>query len=150
MAALAGQIGRLATRLRHTPARVPRTALEPRAKRAILQHDRRHLVTAVKLAAYDAERWLGQQFNQTTRQAKDYLTMTASLFQQPGTIHLADGVLQVRIVPPADRRAAKAFGALCGDLNARKLRWLNTDIRLHFEPAVNQTAPSPGEVLTEV
>ncbi len=149
VAALAGQIGRLAIRLRHTPAQVPRTALEPRAQRAILQQDRRHLVTAIKVAAYDAERWLGQQFNQTYRQAKDYLTMTASLFQQPGTIHLADGVLQVRIIPPADRRAAAAFRALCTDLSARKLRWLNTDIRLHFEPAVNQTAPSPGEVLTE-
>jgi len=75
--------------------------------------------------------------------------MTASLFQQPGTLHLADGVLQVRIVPPADRRVATAFRALCADLNARKLRCLNTDIRLHFEDAVNPTAPSAGEVLTE-
>jgi len=149
VAALAEQIGRLERRLRRTPARVPRTALNPRAQRAILRYDRRHLVTAIKVATYDAERWLGQQFNQTYRQAKDYLTMTASLFQQPGTLHLAEGVLHVCIAPPADRRAAVAFRALCVDLNARKLRWLNTDIRLHFEAEVNQTAPSAGEVLTE-
>ena len=149
VAALAAQITRLENRLRRTPARVPRTALEPRAKRAFLQHDRRHLVTAIKVAAYDAERWLAQRFNETYRQAKDYLTMTASLFQQPGTLHLADGVLHVRILPPADGRAREAFVALCADLNARKLRWLNTDVCLHFAPAVNQTTPSAGEVFTE-
>ena len=134
VAALAAQITRLETRLRHTPAKVSRTALEPRAKRAILQHDRRHLVTAIKTAAYDAERWLAQRFNATYRQAKDYLTMTASLFQQPGTLHLAAGVLHVRIVPPADGRAREAFTALCAELNTKKLRWLNTEVRLHFEP----------------
>lgn len=149
VAALAGQITRLTNRLRHTPARVPRTTLEPRAKRAILRHDRRHLVMAIKLAAYDAERWLGQRFNRTYRQAKDYLTMTAALFQQPGTLHLAEGVLHVRILAPADSRAREAFTALCSDLNARKLRWLNTDYRLHFEPAVNRSTPSVGEIFTE-
>jgi len=149
LAALAAQITRCANRLRHTPAKVPRTALEPRAQRAILRHDRRHLVMAIKLAATDAERWLAQRFNATYRQAKDYLTMTASLFQQPGTLHLAAGVLHIRIVPPADGRAREAFTALCTELNAKKLRWLNTDIRLHFAPAVNQTAPSAREVFTE-
>ncbi len=150
VAALAGQITRLQNRLRHTPARVARTSLEPRAQRAILQHDRRHLVLAIKVAAYDAERCLAQRFNQTYRQAKDYLTMTAALFQQPGTLHLADGVLHVRIVPPADSRAREAFTALCADLNARKLRWLNTHSRLHFEPALNRTPPSAGEVFIEL
>lgn len=149
VAALAAQITRLTNRLRHTPAKVPRTALEPRAQRAILQQDRRHLVMAIKLAANDAERWLAQRFNETYRQAKDYLTMTASLFQQPGTLHLADGVLHVRILPPADGRAREAFTALCTELNAQKVHWLNTDVRLHFEPAVNQTAPSAREVFTE-
>jgi hypothetical protein len=149
VAALAAQITRLENRLRRTPARVPRTALEPRAKRAILQHDRRHLVTAIKVAAYDAERWLAQRFNATYQQAKDYLTMTAALFQQPGTLALAEGVLHVRITPPADGRAREAFTALCAELNAKKLRWLNTDVRLHFEPAVNQNTPSAGEVFTE-
>jgi hypothetical protein len=137
VAALAGQLTRLENRLRHTPAKVSRTALEPRAKRAILQHDRRHLVTAIKVAAYDAERWLAQRFNVTYQQSKDYLTMTASLFQQPGTLHLTDGVLQVRITPPADGRAQEAFTALCAELNAKKLRWLNTEVRLHFEPMVS-------------
>ncbi|MEK7221439.1 MAG: hypothetical protein AAB253_09615, partial [candidate division NC10 bacterium] len=122
---------------------------EPRAKRAILRHDRRHLVMAIKLASYDAERWLAQRFNQTYRQAKDYLTMTAALFEQPGTLHLAAGVLHVRIVPPADARAREAFTALCVDLNDRKLRWLNTDYRLRFEPAVNRSTPSAGEGFTE-
>lgn len=134
-AALAAQITRLETRLRYTPAKVPRTALEPRAKRAILQHDRRHLVTAIKVAAYDAERWLAQRFNVTYQRANDYLTVTASLFQQPGTLHLAAGVLHVRIVPPADGRAREAFTALCAELNTKKLRWLNTEVRLHFEAA---------------
>jgi transposase len=149
VAALAGQITRLVNRLRHTPAQVPRTTLEPRAKRAILRHDRRHLVMAIKVAACDAEHWLGQRFNQSYRQAKDYLTMTAALFQQPGTLHLAHGVLHVRIVPPADSRAREAFTALCTDLNDRKLRWLNTDYRLHFEAAVNRNTSSVGEVFTE-
>lgn len=149
VAVLAAQITRCANRLRHTPAKVPRTTLEPRAQRAILRHDRRHLVMAIKLAACDAERWLAQRFNATYRQAKDYLTMTASLFQQPGTFHLADGVLHVRILPPADGRAREAFTALCTELNARNGRWLNTDVRLHFEPAVNQTTPSAREVFTE-
>ena len=137
VAALAAQITRLETRLRHTPAKVPRTALEPGAKRATLQHDRRHLVTAIKTAAYDAERWLAQRFNVTYRQAKDYLTMTASLFQQPGTLHLTAGVLHVRIVPPAEGRAREAFTALCAELNTKKLRWLNTEVRLHFEPTAS-------------
>ena len=149
VAALAGQITRLVNRLRHTPARVPRTTLEPRAKRAILRHDRRHLVMAIKVAACDAEHWLGQRFNRTYRQAKDYLTMTAALFQQPGTLHLAAGVLHVRIVPPGEARAREAFTALCVDLNDRKLRWLNTDYRLRFEPAVNRSTPPVGEVFTE-
>jgi len=149
VAALAAQVTRCANRLRHTPAKVPRRTLEPRAQRAILRHDRRHLVMAIKLAACDAERWLAQQFNATYRQAKDYLTMTASLFQQPGTLHLVDGVLHVRILPPVDGRARAGFTTLCTELNARKPRWLNTDIRLHFEPAVNQTTSSAREVFTE-
>ena len=75
--------------------------------------------------------------------------MTAALFQQPGTLALAEGVLHVRITPPADGRAREAFTALCAELNAKKLRWLNTDVCLHFEPAVNQNTPSAGEVFTE-
>jgi hypothetical protein len=141
---LTAQITRLTARLKRTPAKVPRTTLEPTAQRAILRADRRHLVLALKLATYDAERWLGERFNATYQQAKDYRTLTASLFQQPGTLHLADGVLHVRIVPPAGGRAQAAFAALCADLTARELRWLNTDIRLDFAPAVNQTGPSAG------
>ena len=52
------------------------------------------------------------------------------------------------MTPPADGQARQAFMAPCGDLNTPRLRWVNTDIRLHFEPAVNQIVPSVGEVFT--
>jgi len=88
------------------------------------------------VSAYGFECWLVQRFNATYRQSKDYLAMTASLFQWKSTLHLAHGLLHVQITSPADgRRARHAFIALCAELTARELRWPNTDVRLHFGPA---------------
>jgi len=53
------------------------------------------------------------------------------------------------LVPPADGRAREPLAALCTELNAQKLHQLKARGRLHFEPAVNQTAPSAREVFTE-
>ncbi len=96
MAALAAQISRCANRLRHTPAKTLWTVLRA-AGQAGDPHDRRHLVTAIKLAAYDAERPLAERF----------------------------------------------------ELNAQKRRWLNPDLRLHFEPAVHQATLSAREGFIE-
>ncbi len=124
---------RLKNRLRHTPARLPKNELDPKAQRATLKTDRRNLVNVIKIAAYNAERLLARQFNEVYQDPRDYLTIFRSLFHQPGTIlRMGDGSLRVEIQAPSDPKVSHALEVLIQNINQKNPQLFGQGPRLEF------------------
>ena len=134
IADLKQKLGRLKNRLRHTPARLPKNQLDPKAQRATLQSDRRNLVNVIKIATYNAERLLARQFHQVYQNPRDYLTIFRSLFHQPGTIsRMPDGSLRVEIQSPSDPKVSHALGDLIQSINEKNPQLFGYGPRLKFD-----------------
>jgi hypothetical protein len=134
MRALEQRLARLEHRLKQTPARVPVSSLPNRAKkRATLRSDRHDLVTAIKLATYNAERLLARRFFRHYEDPRDWLTIFRSLLQLTGTLsHLPNGTVCVQLRPPDQPRIQAALEALLRDLNQEQPRMFGTGPALQF------------------
>jgi transposase len=127
---------RLKNRLRHTPARLPKNELDPKAQRATLKTDRRNLVNAIKIATYNAERLLARQFNEGYQDSRDYLTIFRSLFHQPGTIlRMPDGSLRVEIQAPSDPKVSHPLQVLIKNINKKNPQLFGQGPKLEFDLA---------------
>jgi hypothetical protein len=112
---------RLQTRLNHTPAMIPLSELKDKGKRELLKEDRRLLVNALKLAAYNAERLLALQFNRYYQQDKDVLSIFRSLFQLPGRIvSVSEDRLEILLERPTPEKVARALESLLEELNEQR------------------------------
>lgn len=136
IAELKQKLVRLKNRLRHTPARLPKNQLDPKAQQATLKTDRRNLVNVIKIATYNAERLLARQFNEVYQDSRDYLTIFRSLFHQPGTIsRMPDGSLRVEIQSPSDPKVSHALGILIQNLNEKNPQLFGQGPKLKFDLA---------------
>lgn len=128
------RLARLEHRLKQTPTKVPVTKLPGRpAKRATLRSDRHDLVTAIKLATYNAERLLARRFFQHYDNPRDWLTIFRSLFQLPGALSpLPNGTICVELHAPDQPRIHRALEAFLEDLNRGTPRMFGTGPALHF------------------
>lgn len=134
IAELKQKLVRLKNRLRHTPARLPKTELDPKARRATLKTDRRNLVNVIKIATSNAERLMARQFNETYQDSRDYLTIFRSLFHQPGTIsRMPDGSLRVEIHSPSDPKVSHALGVLIQNINEKNPKLFGHGPKLMFD-----------------
>jgi|BarGraNGADG00312_1021997.scaffolds.fasta_scaffold17448_1 Transposase DDE domain len=129
------RIARLEHRLTQTPTKVPVTSLPQRPrKRATLKSDRHDLVTAIKLATYNAERLLARRFFRHYQDPRDWLTIFRSLLQLPGVLRQeADGTIAVLLQAPDQPRIHRALVAFLADINDGHPRMFGTGPALRFE-----------------
>jgi hypothetical protein len=136
------------SRLRATPAKVPRVTIDPRAKRATLKTRNRLLLQPLKYAADNARRWLldvlGPALAPTDRdydQSALPRTLLA-LLDAPGTVRFEKDVVTVTLdlpLPPtAHRRLAEALKGL----DSRSLRFTDANRRVLFRLAPRPTRES--------
>ncbi len=116
-------LSRLENRLRHTPGQIAATAVDK--TRVVLREDRRLIVNALKLVAYNAEKLLADRFNQHYRQPKDARSIFRALLQLPGQVQAATpDRLQVRLERPSSDKVARALEAFLTEINQGQPRLL--------------------------
>lgn len=127
------RVARLEQRLTHTPTKVPAATLTGSSTRATMNTDRRNLVNAIKIATYNAERWLGRRFFQHYQDPRDWLTIFRSVLQLPGavTVDQAGGV-RVTLQPPDRPCVQRALAAMLDDINRMDGRLFGDGPRLTF------------------
>ena len=114
---------RLQTRLNHTPSKIALSELKDKGRRELLTEDRRLIVNAIKLSAYNAERLLAVQFNHHYGQDKDVLSIFRSLFHLPGqVIAVSRDMFEVRLERPKPEKVARALESLVEELNQQSPR----------------------------
>jgi len=124
-------LARLQNRLRHTPGQIE--AEQIGRKRSLLREDRRLLVNALKLAAYNAERLLALRFNKHYDQRKDLFSVFRSILHLSGEVHRASAErLDVRLQRPDSPKVAAALDALLQEINQDQPRLLGNGPTLSF------------------
>ena len=123
IATLEARAARLEQRLTHTPAKVPVATLTPTPTRATMNTDRRNLVTAIKIATYNAERLLARRFFRHYQDPRDWLTIFRSVLQLSGTITVDPaGQVCVMLQPPDRPHVRRALAATLLEVNAMQGR----------------------------
>ena len=119
--------------------------------RSLLREDRRLVVNALKLAAYNAERLSALRFNQYYRSSKDVFSVFRALLHLPGTVRPTDGDrLEVCLQRPDSPKIAHALTHLLGDLNQDQARLLGDGPILQFTLGrVNMSGPVVEPPLSE-
>ncbi|MEP6695112.1 MAG: putative transposase [Chloroflexota bacterium] len=138
IATLAARIARLERRWKQTPAKVAAPTLTGSAARATINADRRNLVNAIKIATYNAERWLGRRFFRHYNDPRDWLTIFRSVLQLSGHVTMA-GPDRLRVVlrPPDQPRVRRAVAAMLEEINGMNGRLFGDGPILTFELAAN-------------
>lgn len=129
---LYARLARLEARLAKTPAKVPLNAIKNKPMIAIQRTDRRNMVNAIKLAAYNAERLLARKFFRHYRDLRDWLTIFRSLFHLSGTITHQDDTMLVELEPPDRPHIRQALEATIQELNPMGSRLFATGPKLVF------------------
>jgi hypothetical protein len=127
-------LARLENRLRHTPSQISAETVDRR--RSLLREDRRLVVNALKIAAYNAERMLALRFNHFYQRRKDALSIFRSLLQLPGEVQLCTpGRLEVRLQRPDSPKVADALESLIAEINGEAPSLLGDGPTLQFSLA---------------
>ena len=122
---------RLEHRLRRTPGKIDAAAIGK--TRSLLREDRRLVVNALKIAAYNAERLSALRFNQYYRSSKDVFSVFRALLHLPGVVRPTDGDhLEVCLQRPDSPKIARALEDWLGELNQDPPRLLGDGPILHF------------------
>jgi hypothetical protein len=106
---------RVENRLRHTPGQV--TAEKAGMTRELLREDRRLLVNALKLAAYNCERTMALRFNRHYDCSKDVFSVFRCLLNSPGVVRPTSAGLQVHLNRPDSPKVAEALELFLSELN---------------------------------
>lgn len=129
---LYARLARLEARLAKTPAKVPLNRIKDKPMMAIQRTDRRNMVNAIKLAAYNAERLLARKFFRHYRDMRDWLTIFRSLFHLSGSITYEDDRVLVVLDAPDRPHIRRALEATIRELNPLEGRLFGTGPRLVF------------------
>lgn len=138
IATLAGRVTRLERRWKQTPAKVPAATLTGSATRTTMNTDRRNLVNAIKIATYNAERWLARRFFRHYKDPRDWLTIFRSILQLSGRV-TGDGTdgLRVTLRPPDQPRVRRALEAMLEEINGTDSRLFGNGPKLTFVVAAD-------------
>jgi len=129
---LYARLARLEARLAKTPAKVPLNQIKDKPMVAIQRTDRRNMVNAIKLTAYNAERLLARKFFRHYRDLRDWLTIFRSLFHLSGTITYHDDTMLVELDAPDRLRIRQALETTIQELNPMESRLFGTGPKLVF------------------
>jgi len=138
IATLEARVARLEQRWKQTPAKVPAATLTGSATRATMNTDRRNLVNAIKIATYNAERWLARRFFKHYQDPRDWLTIFRSVLQLSGRV-TGDGTdgLRVALRPPDQPRVRRALEAMLEEINRTDGRLFGDGPKLTFVVAAD-------------
>jgi transposase len=133
IATLEARVARLEQRWKQTPAKVPAATLTGSATRTTMNTDRRNLVNAIKIATYNAERWLARRFFRHYKDPRDWLTIFRSVLQLSGRV-TGDGTgrLRVALRPPDQPRVRRALEAMLEEINRTDGRLFGDGPKLTF------------------
>jgi hypothetical protein len=127
----------LTARIQSLPKRVPASDLET------LRRDRKLVVDAVKMLAYQAESDLHRRIAATYRRADDEgRTLLHAVFQSPASIHVGESGLTVTIAALSSPHRTEVLRKLCEDLNQQKVCFPGSDLRL----VLAVESPEPAKV----
>lgn len=130
---LQARLTRLERRWKQTPATVPAPTLTGSRARATINSERRNLVNAIKIATYNAERWLGRRFFRHYQDPRDWLTIFRSVLQLPGHVTM-EGPDRLRVVlrPPDQPRVRRALATMLEEINCMDGRLFGQGPKLTF------------------
>ncbi len=114
------------------PARVPiREAVIGEIVR--LAPERQHLISLLKMVAYQAESDLFSLIQPLYRQAhQEGRTLIQSAFASAADLQVTDSELRVRLLPLSSPHRTRAIAALCDQLNQSPVLFPGSRLRLHF------------------
>ena len=112
---------------------MPAPTLTGSATRATINSDRRNLVNAIKIATYNAERWLGRRFFRHYKDPRDWLTIFRSVLQLSGHVTM-EGPDRLRVVlrPPDQPRVRRALTTMLEEINGMDGRLFGQGPKLTF------------------
>jgi transposase len=125
------RVQRLLQQRQKTPKRIPATDLQA------LKAEKKRIVDAIKMAAYQVEtELLGMLKKHYARAEDEGRTLLHAAFQSPARVEVADGELRVTIASQSSPHRTAALAALCADLDAMKVAFPGTTLclRLAVEP----------------
>jgi transcriptional regulator with XRE-family HTH domain len=108
--------------LRGVPAKLPRSSLDPNAKRAKPVLAARALQMVCRLLAYNAELDLARRLNVYLADADEYRAITRNILHLGGQINYKHRDITVGLDRPDSPRIARALSLLVEELNARPPR----------------------------
>src|SRR5674536_364749 len=111
-------LGDAKTALRPIPAKVLATTLDPDAKLARPQLQRRGLQMVLRLLAFNAEAWLAEHFNAYLADPDEYRAILRNLLHLGGQAEYTTKTITVTLDRPDSPRVARAMQLLTEELNA--------------------------------
>ena len=133
----AARVQRLLQQRQKTPKRIPATDLR------VLKAEKKRIVDAIKMAAYQVEtELLGMLGKHYLRAEDEGRTLLHAAFQSPARLEVADGELRLTIASQSSPHRTAALAALCADLDALKVAFPGTKLRLRL--AVEPHEPLNG------
>jgi hypothetical protein len=107
--------------------------------REVMLLERKHVVDAIKLAAYNAEEWLLDRLVVHYRNPFDVRDLLRAFTELSGSIQTVDHQVVVRLDPPDLPAHRTALHGLCDDLNRLDVRFPGTSLPVRYEVAIHRT-----------
>ena len=125
------RVQRILRQRQKTSKRIPATDLQA------LKGEKKQIVDAIKMAAYQVEtELLGMLTKHYARAEDEGRTLLHAAFQSPARLEVADGELRVTIASQSSPHRTAALAALCADLDLMNVSFPGTKrrLRLAVEP----------------
>jgi hypothetical protein len=121
------RVSRLEQKLEKMPKRVPASELR------VLKREKKYVVDAVKLTAYQIEtELLGMLREHYQRTEDEGRTFLQAAFQSSARLEVGENELRVTLTAQSSPHRSRALAALCENLNALQTCFPGTSLRLHF------------------
>jgi len=104
--------------LKGVPAEIPRTEIDPDAKRAVMRPERRGLQMVMRLLVFNAEAYLAEHLNAYLEDPHEFRATMRNLLQLGGRLDYERDTITVTLDRPDTPRVARAYELLLEELNA--------------------------------
>jgi transposase len=121
------KVSRLEQKLERLPKRIPASDLK------VLKKEKRYVVDAIKMTAYQIETELLQMLREHYQRTEDEgRTFLHAAFQSCGRLEVGPNELRVTLAAQSSPHRSRALAALCEKLNALNTCFPGTNLRLYF------------------
>jgi hypothetical protein len=127
LVAATARVSRLKKKLEKLPKRVPAGDLK------VLKKEKRYVVDAIKMTAYQIETALLEMLREHYQRAdEEGRTFLQAAFQSSGRLEVRENELRVTLAAQSSPHRSRALAALCEKLNALGSCFPGTNLRLHL------------------